>query len=190
MLSAASSCRTIVRRPRRGWCWGFALLLAGVLPTSVVAAKKPKCFPREGRCVAVQVNDQAAVPLTKATRKMLRTLEARSSYVDDTRFELTEPIRGELEVEAGKVAGSESWFGDGAEVQVQVVPLDDVAIATDRHLVTEPTVRIGGAAAVGAADVMRDRTLPPGRYLLRVRVRGAGNWDRQTLYMTVAADGP
>jgi len=161
----------------------LAVVLLGIQPA---AFAKSKCFPREGHCIAAVVNGQKAVPLNKATKKALRQLEEASHYVDDALYEVPEPIRGALEVEATMVAGSQSWFGDGAGSEVQVVPLDDVDLATTQRLVAEPTVRIGGRAAVGVGNFLEDDRLPPGRYLIRVRVRGPENWDRQTIFVTVA----
>lgn len=166
---------------------GVALAILVLLP-GVSVAKKTKCFPREGHCLAVTVNGQTAKPIEKQTKKSLRALGDVSHYVDDARYELDAPIDGALDVVADKVTGSDEWFGDGREVRVQIVPLDPVEIATDQHLVSSPTVRVEGRAAAGVANVMRDDTLPPGRYLLRVRLRGAGNWDRQTVFVTVSAD--
>lgn len=160
------------------------LAMAGALPTS--AKKAPKCFPREGHCVAVVVNGQAAVPLTKATKKALKPLEEASHYVDDTRYEVPEPIRGELEVATSLVAGAEAKLGKGGQTEVQIVLLEDVEIETREQLVAEPSVRIGGQAAVGVGSFLEDNRLPPGKYLLRVKLRGPDNWDRQTIFFTVA----
>ena len=113
-------------------------LLAAVFARPDVAqAKPPKCFPREGHCVAVTVNGQPAVPLTKATRKALERLEEISPYVDDTRYEVPEPIRGELEVAASLTQGAESQLGEGGRVDVQIVLLSDVEIETREQLVAD-----------------------------------------------------
>ncbi len=132
----------------------LALSLAG--PALARGAKQPKCFPREGHCVAVVVNGQAAVPLTKPTQKALKSLEGVSHYVDDTRYEVPEPIRGELEVAASLVAGAESQLGEGGGVDVQIVPLEEVEIETRQQLVAEPSVRIDGQVAVGVGHFLED----------------------------------
>ncbi len=161
-------------------------LLSAVLALPDLArAKQPKCFPREGHCVAVTVNSQPAVPLTKATKKALKSLEEISHYVDDTRYEVAEPIRGELDVSASLAQGAESQLGEGGQVDVQIVLLSEVEIETREQLVAEPSVRIGGQAAVGVGHFLEDNRLPPGQYLLRVKLRGPDNWDRQTIYFTV-----
>lgn len=161
----------------------LALLL--FLATSAAEAKS-KCFPREGHCIQTTVNGQVAVPLTKASKKALKQLESISAYVDDTRYEVPEPIQGEFEVSATMVPGSQEWFGDGGQSEVQILPLDEVELSTREHLVDEPTVRIGGQAAVAVASFLDSNRLPAGRYLIRVRLRGPDNWDRQTIFVTVA----
>ncbi len=131
------------------------------------------------------VNGQPTVPLTKATKKALKSLEAVSHYVDDTHYEVTEPIRGELEVDASLAKGAESQLGEGGQAEVHIVPLEKVEIETREQLVAEPSVRIGGQAAVGVGRFLEDNRLPPGKYLLRVKLRGPDNWDRQTIFFTV-----
>ncbi|MFK7954809.1 MAG: hypothetical protein AB8B96_01845 [Lysobacterales bacterium] len=157
---------------------------------SVGFGKTPKCFPRAGHCVQVTVNGQQSVRLTKASKKLLKGYDEVSYYVDDTLYEILDPISGELDVVGAIVEGAEDWYGQPGSVDVQVVPLQAVEIAAKEELVSNPTVRIGGQAIVSKANVMQDNTLPPGRYLLRVKLRGSGNWDRQTLLLTVTEKQP
>lgn len=161
----------------------LTLALALAVPA---AAKGPKCFPREGHCVLVTVNGQRAVAMSKKERRALNGLEERSHYVKDALYRLPDAIRGELDIRGAMVDGSQKWFGDGAEVEAAIVPLDPVEIATEERLAEEPTVRIGGQPVVTVERSMQENRLPPGRYLLRLRLRGQGNWDRQTVYFTVA----
>ena len=149
-------------------------------------AKGPKCFPREGHCVNVTVNGQASIELTRATKKLLKNLEEVSHYADDAGYEIPEPIRGALDVDAAMATGSQEWFGETGQLEVQVVPLQEVEIETRAGVVADPSVRVSGKAALGAARFLEDDRLPPGQYLLRVKIRGEKNWDRQTLFLTVA----
>ena len=123
---------------------------------------------------------------SKTTKKLLKGYEEVSHYVDDTLYEIIEPISGELEVDGFIVKGAEKWYGQPGSLSVQVVPLQAVEIASSEQLVSNSSVRIGGQAAVSKANVMKDNILPPGRYLLRVKLTGSGNWDRQTLFLTVS----
>jgi len=162
--------------------------LIGVVATLVAVraeAKKVKCFPREGHCVAVVVNGQPTVALTKTTKKLLKSLDEVSHYVSDTRYEVPEPISGELDVVASMVKGAEASLGAGGTADVQIVPLQEVEIATQSRLVAEPSVRVEGNAAVGVGRFMQDNRLPPGQYLLRANLKGPNNWDRQTVFFTV-----
>ena len=49
-----------------------------------------------------------------------------------------------------------------------------------------PTVQAGGSAVVTQADVVQGNRLPPGRYVVTVRVSGSRrNWDCQTLFVQI-----
>ncbi len=163
----------------------FLLAMALAIPALARKTKEPKCFPREGHCVAVVVNGQPTVPLSKPTEKQLERLEEVSHYVDDTRYEVPEPIHGELDVGASLVAGAETALGENGRLDVQIVPLEKVEIPTRDQLVAEPSVRIEGQAAVAVGRFLESNRLPPGKYLLRVKLRGPNNWDRQTIFFTV-----
>ena len=78
---------------------GVAVLLAAAPHAD---EKLPKCFnaSRDGHCVAVWVNSQQTVKLTKKTKKMLEPLGGLKSGGDDTRYEVSAPIRGALELRA------------------------------------------------------------------------------------------
>ena len=160
-------------------------LLVSLLTALPVTAKKPKCFPREGHCVLVTVNGQTAEKISKKSRKQLRPLEKVSYYVDDTEYEIPEPIRGELVVGAQPVPGSESFLGSPRDFDVTVLPLQEVEIDTRKGRTVDDTVQMGGSAAVGEADFIKDNRLPPGLYLLQVKLRGTKNWDRQTTLVRV-----
>lgn len=169
----------------------LALVSAMLTADSALAKRKgkgPKCFPREGHCVSATVNGQSPIPVSKPTRKLLKQLEDVSHYADDANYELPKPIRGDLDIDADVRAGAEDWFGTREDLQVQIVALDDVDIATEQRGRVTPSVRIEGHAAVGVGNYMLENTLPPGRYLFRIRVVGTGNWDRQTVYVVVEGE--
>jgi hypothetical protein len=56
----------------------------------------------------------------------------RAIYSGKLRCELTTPIRGEIEVKADGVPGSQAWFGELGEADVRVVPLKDVDLNSAR----------------------------------------------------------
>lgn len=165
--------------------------LAVLLATAHTAAALSECVERDGRCMAVSVNGQQAVKLSKRTKGLLKGLQAGASSqaayeMRQTRYEVPLPIRGPLQIAADRSSHSGDWFGEGRAFETMVFPLDQVDLTTRRELTTAEGVRVGGDAPVVAQDVIDDNRLPPGRYLLTVTLRGRGNWDRMTLYVEVA----
>ena len=172
---------------------GAAVLLASLLLPVTTAAhadeKFPKCFDasRNGHCVAVWVNGQQSIRLTKPTKKMLEPLGGLKSGGDETHYEVPQPIRGALELRVDWRPEAVAYFGAPPEVSVHVQPLEGQRLDTQAVLSTAPSVQVGGSAAVTRADVVKGNRLPPGKYLLAIRVHGSKrNWDRQTLYVQVA----
>jgi len=173
----------ISRRSAPLWLACAALIAA----TAARAGEKyPKCFDasREGDCVAVTVNGQRSVKLTKSTRKMLKALGALEWGGDTTKYEVPEPVRGDLEVDADWLPEAVQYFGAGPEVRVMVMPLDGQELDTQPQLSADSSVQIGGSAVVTQSNVIQGNRLPPGKYLLSVRLSG-NNWDRQTLFVQV-----
>jgi hypothetical protein len=140
--------------------------------------------------MAVTVNGQAAVKLSKRTKGILKDLEKAVPYaagqeMRETRYEVPLPIRGPLEVTADRSADSGDWFGEGRSVRTLVQPLDQVDLKSSREIAAAEGVSVAGSAPLVAQDVLADNRLPPGRYLLVIDLNGRGNWDRMTLYVQV-----
>jgi len=169
-----------------------AFVVAMTFGIPMLATAGPDCFARQGYCILVEINGQPTVKLTGTTKKRLRELDKASDSalvshdVKETRYELAAPIRGTFAVKANMVKGSDSWFGTTIEnVDVMVLPLQRVQINARREQMRDETVRLGGAAAVTEANVLKENRLPPGDYLMSVTLHGPKNWDRQTLLFRV-----
>jgi hypothetical protein len=164
------------------------LACAAVMAATAAQAgeKLPKCFDamREGDCVAVTVNGQRSVKLTKSTKKMLKELGALEWGGDTTKYEVPEPVRGDLEVDASWLPEAVPAFGAEPEVSIRVLTLEGQDLDTRPELSADSSVQIGGSAVVTRSDVIQGNRLPPGKYLFSVRLRGS-NWDRQTLFVQV-----
>jgi hypothetical protein len=163
---------------------------AGLLFSPVPGRAMSKCLERDGRCMAVTVNGQTVVKLSKRTKAILKDLQAAASYVEghemrETRYEVPLPIRGPLEVAADRSADSGDWFGEGRTFDIQVVPLDQVDLQSTQQVAAADGVSVNGAAPLVVQNVLAGNRLPPGRYLLVIDLRGRGNWDRMTLYVQV-----
>lgn len=148
----------------------------------------PKCFEaaRDGHCVAVQVNGQKSVRLTGKTKKMLKAMGALSHGGGETRYEVPVPVGGAFALQADWVPEAVAYFGPQPGVTVHVFPLEGQQLDTRRELSAAPSVQAGGSAVVTQADAEQGDRLPPGKYVLAVRVHGSKqNWDRQTLFVQV-----
>jgi hypothetical protein len=163
------------------------MLPAGA-PAAHAADKEPRCFkdPFEGHCVAVTVNGQRSVRISKKTKNALKDLGV-SRPSGETLYEVASPVRGALELDADWLPEAVAYFGPQPEVSVAVFPLDGQSLDTRPELSTAPSVQAGGSAVVTQADVIEGNRLPPGRYVLAIRVYGSKkSWDRQTLFVQVA----
>jgi hypothetical protein len=165
---------------------GVLVLFVAVLVTEPAAAVDMRCVDRDGRCMAVTVNGQKAVKLSKATKKALAGVKRAQDHLYDLRYEITAPIRGELDVTADRSTDSKDWFGDGRHFEVMVVPLADVELRTHQQIGAADNVRVQGGAPLTVQNVLEGNRLPPGPYLLLVRLTGDSNWDRMKLYVQVA----
>lgn len=161
-------------------------LFVAVVIAAPAAGVDMHCVDRDGRCMAVTINGQKPVKLSKNTKKMLAGMKNARDYMTDARYEVSAPVKGELDVKADRSADSKDWFGEGRDFEIMVVPLADVELRTHQQLSTADDVRIGGAAAVTVENVLEGDQLPPGPYLLLVTLRGDSNWDRMTLFLQVA----
>ena len=141
----------------------------------------------EGHCVAVTVNGQRTVRIDKKTKKMLKERGALSPSGDETRYQVPQPVRGPLQIHADWLPEAVAWFGAEPGVDVLVFPLDGQDLDTRPELSTDSSVQIGGSAVVTHSDVIQGNQLPPGKYLLVIRVSGTRRgWDRQTLFLEIA----
>lgn len=167
---------------------GVGILLLTTAAAAHAGDKFPKCFDasRDGHCVALQVNGQKSVKLSGKTKKMLKGMGALTLHGDEIRYEVPQPVRGDLVLTADWLPEAVDYFGEKPEVGIMVYPLEGQDLDTRPELRTAPSVQIGGQAAVTQADVIQGNRLPPGKYVLAVRVHGSKqNWDRQNLFLEV-----
>lgn len=163
---------------------------AGLLASAVPGRAMSKCLERDGRCMAVTVNGQKAVKVSKRTKGLLKDMAAAVSYVEghemrETRYEIPLPIRGPVEITADRSADSGDWFGDGRAFDTKVVPLDQVDLQSTQQVAAADGVSVGGAAPLVVQNVLAGNRLPPARYVFVIDLRGRGNWDRMYLYVQV-----
>ena len=169
---------------------GVWMAVAAVLLSAAPGRAMSKCLERDGRCMAVTVNGQTVVKLSKRTKAMLKDMAGAVSYVEgddmrSTKYEVPLPIRGPLQVTADRSADSGDWFGEGRTVRTLVRPLDQVDLKSTQQIAAAEGVSVAGAAPLVVENVLAGNQLPPGRYVLIIDLNGRGNWDRMTLYVQV-----
>jgi hypothetical protein len=166
-----------------------ALLWLASAAAAYADDKQPRCFnkPFEGHCVAVTVNGQKTVRIAKKTKNMLKELGASRAGGKEALYEVPSAVRGALELDVDWLPEAVAYFGPEPRVDAAVFPLDGQDLDTQPELSTAPSVQAGGSAVVTQADVIQSNRLPPGRYVLAIRVYGSKrSWDRQTLFVQVA----
>jgi hypothetical protein len=167
--------------------------LTGALLLLAAAAQAgetyPKCFDasRDGHCAVVSVNGQRTVRLARKTKKMLEQKGALSPGGGETRYEVPQPVRGDLEVRVDWIPEAAGYFGAPPQVTIHVFPLEGQSLETRQEVSAATSVSAGGSAPLTVSDVVQGNRLPPGQYVLAIRVYGSQrNWDRQTLFLHVA----
>ena len=114
-----------------------------------------------------------------------RKISALQGYVRDVRWQTTRPISGYVNATITPNVHS-AFVGNNAYVEdIEVVPLSSVHIKTYHALSTDNSVRVNGGAAVTAVNVMNQKKLPSGEYVIRLKIHGSKNWDRKEIYTRV-----
>ena len=168
---------------------GLGTLLVLTAAAAHSGEKFPKCFnaSREGHCVAVRVNGQSAVRMTKKTKKALEARGSLNFGNCDARYEVPLPVRGGLDLHFEWIPEAVGYFGAPPEALVHVYPLEGQSLETRPEISVAPSVRAGGSAVVTQADVVAGNRLPPGKYVLTARVSGSKqNWDCPSFFVQVA----
>ena len=168
---------------------GLGTLLVLTAAAAHSGEKFPKCFnaSREGHCVAVRVNGQSAVRMTKKTKKALEARGSLNFGNCDARYEVPLPVRGGLDLRFDWIPEAVGYFGAPPEVQVNVYPLEGQRLDTHSEISSAPSVQAGGSAVVTRADVVAGNRLPPGKYVLTARVSGSRqNWECPSFFVQVA----
>jgi len=120
----------------------------------------------------VEVKDRKKIPALKG-------------YVRDVRWQTSKPISGYINVAISPNKHS-GYVGNNAYVEdIEIVLLSNVQIKTYHALSTDNSVRIGGKASVTDVNVMNQKKLPSGEYVIRLKIHGSKNWDRKEIYTYV-----
>lgn len=114
-----------------------------------------------------------------------RKVSSLQGYVRDVRWQTSKPISGYVNVVITPNIHSGFVGGNVYVEDIEIFPLSTVKIKTYHALSRDNSVLIGGRASVTAVNVMNQKKLPPGEYVIRLKIHGSKNWDRKEIYTCV-----
>jgi hypothetical protein len=145
------------------------------------------CSARVGHCFDVDIDGQHVEPLKDAALRAKVTEQVGSKAVC---WMLPRPTAGSIDVvvHANEHTPEMGTLRKGFEVVV--TSLEGQQVPTHKGIRTDPTVQIGGLPMQTAVDVIDAKNLPPGAYVVRVRVVGSQGYEDKSVYLRVErADG-
>jgi hypothetical protein len=168
------------------------LVLSTLMLSAALAAEDPCavpagpdahiCHARVGHCFDVEIDGQRAEPLADAALRARLTEQAGSKAVCWT---LPKPTMDDIDI----VVRANEHTADLGELrpgyEVVVTGLEGQQVPTHKGIRTDPTVRIGGLPMQTAVDVIDGKALPPGAYIIRVRVVGKLGYEDKSIYVHV-----
>ena len=172
------------------------MLLTGLILAATLVADDPCALPtgrdarvcsaRVGYCFDADIDGQRAEPLKDSALRAKLTEQVGSKAVC---WMLAKPTAGDIDVvlHANEHTPELGTLRKGFEIVVTGLEGQDVP--THKGLRTDPTVRIGGLPMQTAVDVIDGKSLPPGAYVVRVRVVGSQGYEDKSVYLHVERAG-
>ncbi|GAA0710185.1 hypothetical protein GCM10009105_11210 [Dokdonella soli] len=161
------------------------LALFATLPVFAADDGWATCFPRRGNCFDAEVNGMTVTALNDP--KLAASLERLDHHASDLAWQVPKPLstRDALLVVTQVNAAGKVHMGERVTEETMVIPLDGQSLSSSAQTTPEDSVRIEGAPALVEKNLLTDRHLAPGRYLLRIKYSGSENWDRKTALLEV-----
>ena len=163
-----------------------------LLATALLAADDPcavpsgpdahACRAKVGHCIDVEIDGQQAAPLQDAALRAKLTEQVGSKAVCWT---LPKPTSGDIDISVRANAHTPELGELRPGYEVVVTGLEGQQVPTHKGIRTDPTVRIGGLPMQTAVDVIDGKSLPPGAYVIRVRVVGKLGYEDTSVYVRV-----
>ncbi len=141
------------------------------------------CVNRIGHCMELTVDGQKTTPLTDETTS--RRVHA-IKHDKDVCWQLTQPVSTKLRAQAKAGGIFPSFLGKIEKISVNVYDLDAFDPKVDSQLDD-----INGEEMVADGDpngtwqLKSERPLKAGEYVIVFRAFGVGNWDKQTVLLTL-----
>jgi hypothetical protein len=157
--------------------------LAAGDPCTVPTGRDAKiCSERVGHCFDVDINGQHVEPLKDPALRAKLTEQVGSKTVC---WMLPKPTAGGIDVVARANEHTSELGTLRKGYEIVVTALDGQEIPTHKGIRKDPTVHIGGLEMQTAVDVIDTKSLPPGAYVVRVRVVGSQGYEDKSVYLRV-----
>ena len=137
----------------------------------------------EGYYFDVQINGFDAVAMKG--KDSIHSLQEFPRY-SSVQWMIDYELSGDLYVEARnndisyKFIGS---VGSDNDLDVTIYPLEGQDLSTREGSITSKDVSINGKHTKSDVDVMTNRHLPAGDYVISVKTHGSDNWDRKFIFV-------
>lgn len=163
----------------------LALALAADDPCALPRGRHANiCSERVGHCFDMEIDGQRVEPLNDAAVRARLTAQTISSK--PVCWVLPKPTTGAIDIALHSNAYTQGLGNLRKGYEVVVTGLDGQTVPTHKGLRTDPTVNIGGLPMQTAVDVIDTGNLPPGAYIVRVRVVGSQGYEDKSVYLHVA----
>ena len=96
-----------------------------------------------------------------------------------------QPVSGKLEVQTAPNKKSADWFKGPIVARVELLPLAGQVISSIPAAQVNSKIRANGNSTISGVNVIDQKMLPPGDYLVRIRANGPGNWDLKSVFVTI-----
>ncbi len=161
----------------------LAMALAAEDPCALPTGRDAHaCSARVGQCFDLDIDGQHVEPLKDAALRARLTEQAGSKAVCWT---LPKPTAGSINVVVHENQHTAEMGTLRKGFEVVVTGLEGQQVPTHKGIRTDPTVHIGGLPMQTAVDVIDAKNLPPGAYIVRVRVVGSQMYEDKSVYLHV-----
>lgn len=168
---------------------GLSLGFISIIACSSKFPVGSPCLDRDGRCFDAVVSGMRVEPIADQAKlthyKAVAENPGLAKDLSDVRWGINQSIPGELSVQTSVNKDGTTWFGVNPKPSVDIIPLNGQQLNARAAIQKADTVKIGGKSVLTATNILTHNVVPPGDYLMRIRLSGPANWDRKIVFITV-----
>ena len=165
--------------------FSFGISACGSVETKSNSSHKPESVSKyySGYFFDATISGLNVMPIQNKSSKVKIKKYIRAR---DVRWQLDGKAVGGITVKVKENTRSTKTIGKiVSRPQVTFIPLDGQKKSTYKALSKSKDVLVDGSGIVSVKNYATDNRLPPGAYIIRIKVRGTENWDRKEVYIEV-----